>query len=309
MINRIQHNFGIAIVFSLVILLKFTFLGSAEFSGAFFDFFSGGFFSVNFVGRFLFFILSYTLIFQLSDLINRNKFFDKRSYSFWYLIPLILSLGEINTQVIFFMIVNLFVLFIFSQLFRIQKGVETRSIPFNSSFVIGVISLFYFPFIFLAFLVLTAITSLRVASIKEFLASFSGLILPFFVVSSINFISGQPIFEGIIIHELSWINFQLHDFIFFVIYFLIVLYSLTISIQRISHGSIFEKSAMYVFFTLSVIMLCIYMISGDILLLPVVLIVPFSFFISNFWFYYKGNYVKIGMLSLLFLLSLVKTLF
>ena len=76
--------------------------------------------------------------------------------------------------------VNLLMIFVWSNLNNIPNSNRGLALIFNAAFLVGLVSLFYFQFIFFVLLIFTAIIVHRVVSIRGLLVTVTGVVAPYF---------------------------------------------------------------------------------------------------------------------------------
>lgn len=303
MINRIQHNFLISVIFMVIYVISFYFLRD---EGEVLDFISSNYdLNTPIIDELVYLGLFFLLAYQFTLLINGNKFFDKNVYSPLLLLSLIAMMSKVNNIGMMYLLINNLVLMMLRQLVKVQSGIETRAIPFNTSFLVGLMGIFYVPLYFLESLIFVALSGMRTANLREVMASVIGLLLPFISYQMISYISETSIEIGSI-YLGEWSQPSVFLIVFYSLLMLVMAYFSLVSFDRMSTGSIFEKGALYLFFTHGVIMLGMIMLIGDLDLLPTLMLVPFTFLTTNFWYYFKNIKIKTGMIAVMFILFLIK---
>jgi hypothetical protein len=76
--------------------------------------------------------------------------------------------------------VNILMIFVWSNINRIPNSPRGLALIFNAAFLVGLVSLFFFQFVFFALLIFSAIIVHRVVSIRSLLVTITGVLAPYF---------------------------------------------------------------------------------------------------------------------------------
>ena len=98
-------------------------------------------------------------------------------------------------------IVNVFILFLFINVFRIPTASITISVAFNSGFLIGIASFFFPPLIILLFFLWGAIIIHRMTEWRNFVASLVGIVLPYLFLFTWYFWTDSVYENAVILYE------------------------------------------------------------------------------------------------------------
>ena len=126
------------------------------------------------------FLISVSQVIHLNYIIGKHEVLYKNSY-----LPalfFILLFGMIPSFLTFnpVLVVNSIFIFILGNLFKLYKNPAPLPLIFNTTFLVGICTLFYLPSISLILLIAIGIFILKTFAWRDWLVGFIGLILPFF---------------------------------------------------------------------------------------------------------------------------------
>lgn len=205
--------------------------------------------------------------------------------------------------------VNLLMIFVWSNLNNIPNSTRGLALIFNAAFLVGLVSLFYFQFIFFTLLIFITIIVHRVVSVRGLLVTITGVVAPyFFLLVWLFFINDMDMFYSYFPNAMKLdLNIILPDTIFHLVVFIIISAITILSFFGII-GKLGEKN---INLRRNLLLSLIYLVLGMIIIILFrsgaefyfLLSVPASIIISN-WLSSIKN-VKWYNYSLVFLLLLM----
>lgn len=134
--------------------------------------------------NFIFHIIATALVFfqalYFNYLVNYYRIMSKSSYLPAFSFILVSSLFVEFTLLTSSLIANTFLLFALAKIFAWYKKDKVTGAVFDTSFLISIASLFFFPYIVFFLFVVAALTVLRPFSLREYLISVIGIVLPYY---------------------------------------------------------------------------------------------------------------------------------
>lgn len=127
----------------------------------------------------------------LSILVNRHEVLYRNSYLPAFMYVLLMSCALPFLQFHPVILVNLIMLVVMDKTFTLFKVESPVSPLFDSSFLISIASLLYFPAVVFFILFLMAVAMLRPFNIREWVIAFVGFLLPYFFLSVYFFWTDQ----------------------------------------------------------------------------------------------------------------------
>ncbi|MGB3076214.1 MAG: hypothetical protein WBB36_12870, partial [Chitinophagales bacterium] len=160
--------------------------------------------------NFIFHVISTALLFfqalYFNYLVNYYRIMAKSSYLPAFSFILVSSLFVEFTLLTSALIANTFLLMALARIFAWYKKDKVTAPVFDTSFLIAIASLFFFPYIVFFLFVLAALMVLRPFSLREYLIAAIGLVLPYYFIGVYFFwIHQLPEFlNSLIISELRF---------------------------------------------------------------------------------------------------------
>lgn len=160
--------------------------------------------------NFIFHIISTTLIFfqalYFNYLVSYYRIMSRSSYLPAFSFILISSLFVEFMLLTSALIANTFLLFAMARIFAWYKKDKATGAVFDTSFLIAIASLFFFPYIVFFVFVIASLTVLRPFNLREYIISIIGLVLPYYFLGVYFFwINQLPEFlNSLVISELRF---------------------------------------------------------------------------------------------------------
>jgi len=141
-----------------------------------------------------------------------------------------------------FLVVNVLLLLMLNQLYKIQKTDYALAPLYNASLLAGTAALFYLPILLLLPFIWITLLTLGVSRWREYVVAAIGLGLPlFFAFSYYYFFDLTDIFINSF-HQAFSVNFQIGDLNFFDLIILILLAGIIVSAFFMQANSLYEKN-------------------------------------------------------------------
>jgi len=241
------------------------------------------------------------IILQAFYLIYINKvynFISQRTYLTSLLFVLIssayLNLHYLHPAII----ANIFVLLTIVEIFSSYKKPKVYSASFNSGFLIATAGLFYVNANFLIFFVFTSLLILHSFNWREWFAAILGFLTPYLFTLFIYYYNGNLqelsiVYEAIINHSSPKINWPLSYYIFTGILALIGLFSVFKLSTTYSNNKISTRNYFTLFsILLAILSLIFFIIPFASIELIVILSIPLSYLIANYYLSNANKWVQ-----------------
>jgi hypothetical protein len=262
------------------------------------------------------YLLNLVSAFYLNYILTKHEILPKNSSlaAFFFLFfvsyfPVLLTLQPVN--------ICLFILLlVFDRLFDTYSKQEPLELDYTAGFLIGVGSLFYFPFIFFYLVILIAFIVFRTTSPREWISSFIGLCSPFIFLLVYYFWFDEARIKLIeFVHaftpSLNPEPFRNTGFLIFTtIQFLLLLFGIFTGLARVSEKTIEIRRKTILLIWLAVIVLLVFPFAGQ--LLPYHLLISFitvSALIAMYILRLKKTFWQEIFLMLVILFVLIHNLF
>ncbi len=215
-----------------------------------------------------------------------------------------------DSKVIIQLISYLLLILVFYQILNSADKPKKFNSFFNAGFIIGFASIFNPPFILFFFLIIFSLVIFGTHSWREWVLSFIGLFLSFFLFYSFRniFFSNFSIsyhFDIVSLNTLLPYSFDLSD-LFFVVYFLLILISVFNIFRNFSKQKIRIRH-IFLFYFLIILISSVgfFIFPNQKTFFFLVSVFPFSILISNDLVRMKNVFFLISFLLVSFLLPLV----
>ncbi len=129
--------------------------------------------------------------FYLNYILSKNEIIPKKSWLFSLFYVILMSLLP---QFLVFhpmMVGTTLIIIVIDKIFSLYKNSNALSLDFDIGLILGLAALFYFPFILFYVLYLIALVILKPFSIRDWIVSLMGLVLPFFLMFTYYFLTDQ----------------------------------------------------------------------------------------------------------------------
>ena len=204
---------------------------------------------------------------------------------------------------------NTFLLTMLFLVFKLYSTNDAKSLLFNIGFLLSISILFYTPLIFLFPLIWISLSYLRTPSFRDYFISLIGLLLPFIYLCAYLYLTDKLYTSNII----DWIYFpsifpsQLvfppYSYYLIVLIGFVVLAGSSLFIQ-LSREVVKDRKLFVVLILLTIFILTIIMINNDYNSLYILLTIPFSVVLANYFYKLKKEWLA-EVFFILFVLGIL----
>lgn len=140
------------------------------------------------------------------------------------------------------LIANSFLIAACSDVFKVYKKHDGAAYIFNSGVFLGIASLIYLPYLYIAIAVFVGLIILRSFKVKELLQYLIGLLTPFYLYFSWAYYRGElsESYSSIISNRIGWPSDIIHNG---QMYFLVIFIGLLVGLAIISYSSYLAKKS------------------------------------------------------------------
>jgi len=146
-------------------------------------------------GSILFPLMSYLLVFLqallLNAFVNQHRMFGKPQYLVAFSYVLVTALRPEWWQFSPALLVNTALIPVWNNLVLLNKSQQAKSLLFSTGIIIGLSSFIYFPALAYFLLLLVSVLILRPFRLPEWINGFMGLLMPYYFLFSISFLTDQ----------------------------------------------------------------------------------------------------------------------
>lgn len=189
-------------------------------------------------------------------------------------------------------------LFSINKLFEIYREENSLSTIFDASFLLSLSFLIYSPFLVFILIPIIALLIMKPFKINEWIASITGLIMPFFILTMFLYVMNSDFTEiyKILSNTFLKINpfiFNPSLLIFQVTLILLLLYSIYFLYSRINMFKVKSQKSMHVFLWMIAFgTIGIFLINEINLLFFTLFIIPTSVFLANYFGRIKRKWIR-----------------
>lgn len=248
--------------------------------------------------------------FLIAWMCSKHELSDKQNQlpAFFYLV----IANSINVAGAFHPVIfaSSLLLLALNKLFSIYREDSSTSSIFDASFMLSLSILVYSPFILFVFIPFISLLIMKPFKINEWIASFFGIICPFFITSMLLYILKNETFAYFTNFE-NLISFN-HRFVFLegllpdhIIIFFTMILSLIYTYNRINVLKIKAQKSLHIMLWLIAFgIIGMFMMNEDNVFFYIFIIVPISFFIGHYIGSMKRNWIR-ELLTLILLFAFV----
>ncbi len=263
----------------------------------------------------LLFVLIIISSFTVNHLANESEFTGQQiTLAMFFFLVLIFSFPgfTLSAPVV---IVNLILIFIFGNLFKLSETSNSVPVAFDSGLLLGLCSLVFFPLVFLLLVVWVAFLIHRANSWRNYVVSFLGLLTPYLFLLTWLFWTNQLAFPGLFnekilsvsfiwIEQTTWV-----EKIVFVLIFILTVISFTKAItEQIEKNIVLRRNLIIVEYGLVIIFLVILFYSRN-LSLGVFLTAPAAWLMAHTTYTLKkAKWMNLFVTSLIVLIIINRIL-
>jgi len=242
-------------------------------------------------------ILSLFLAFLVSFISLRQQLIEKRNYlpALFFL----LSLSWIPDLKLYIssLLALIFISFAFNKMLSSYSKKNNLFVFFDSGILIGLSSLFYFPFSVFLFVLWIAIILFQMPAWRNFMTSLIGFLVPWlFYYGIYYFINGNvrelnQLIYNLILSSQAFTDFNILHWIFIGISILMILLSSIHFVSNISHMTVRGKRIFYMFLWIFIVLLIQYFVlpvHESMILLG--LAIPLSFLFARYFSVIKNDW-------------------
>ncbi len=146
-------------------------------------------------GSILFPLISYLLVFLqavlLNAFVNQHRMFGRTQYLVAFCYVLVTALRPEWWQFSPALLVNTALIPVWNNLVNLNKSQQAKSLLFSTGIIIGLSSFIYFPALAFFLLLLVSVLILRPFRLPEWINGFMGLLMPYYFLFSISFLTDQ----------------------------------------------------------------------------------------------------------------------
>ncbi|NOX85144.1 MAG: hypothetical protein GXO86_04125 [Chlorobi bacterium] len=224
---------------------------------------------------YLIYVLLFVLIiissFTVNHLANESEFTGQQiTLAMFFFLVLIFSFPGFTVSAPE-IIVNLIIIFIFGNLFKLSEASNQISLAFDSGFLLGLCSLVFFPLVFLLLLIWVAFLIHRANSWRNYLVSLLGLLTPYLFLVTWLFWTNQLALPGFFNEKIFTVSFiwieqtTWPEKIIFILIFVLTAISFTKALtEQIEKNIVLRRNLMIVEYGIVIIFLVILLYSREL---------------------------------------------
>jgi hypothetical protein len=197
-----------------------------------------------------------------------------------------------------------------NKLFEIYREENSLTTIFDVSFLLSLSFLFYSPFMIFVLLPIIALLIMKPFKINEWIASISGLIMPFFILTMLLYVVNSDFTEIFIIFSNTFLKINPFIFepallIFHILLFLLLIYSIYFLYSRINMFKVKSQKSIHIFLWMIAFGIIGIFLANEInLLFFTLFIIPTSVFLANYIGRIRRNWIR-EFLTLSLLIGLI----
>lgn len=246
----------------------------------------------------------------LNHIVNELKLVKNNTHLVAFIFVLLYGLSPVFLVFNPIIVANVFVLVMFHQLSKTYNIQQPLSVSFNTGFLIALAALLYFPFILLFPFTWVVFVYAGIPKWRNFVVSIIGFLVPFifygaylFLTDSYQNISQTFGLNTVIFNE--GIIKKISPLLYYTL-ITIVLFSLFNLLQNIQKDVIKGRKFKMVFLMMPLFILLFVLINGvDYIAVYLVMIIPLSFFLANYFNEIKRSWLAELLLTLLIVAAII----